>query len=177
MQPWGEPAEPGGGSSGPNTLELAPARMPTGSRNFVPDATLDGEVVVFEAELSQRWMWMHWLSALTGRIFFTGLLVIIVLFNSPSLDLTILLMLAALAGFAALSGLDWCCCGPARQHSFDGWRLALTRTGLHRTIVSYPGCGICCRSQMSQTIPVDKIQDVQVRFAEHSTRGNARSAQ
>jgi hypothetical protein len=49
--------------------------------------------------------------------------------------------------------------GSCRREERNSFKLVLTPTALHFQQMSY-GCGICCEATVTKTIPLDKIQDV-----------------
>ena len=49
--------------------------------------------------------------------------------------------------------------GSCRREERNSFKLVLTPTALHFQQMSY-GCGLCCETTVTKTIPLDKIQDV-----------------
>lgn len=95
----------------------------------------DGEVIVFRAELTDRWIWLRQVTCclqgiadgIIGPLFF---------------------------------GLPYCLFGgPARKEEYQTFSLYVTTTAIHWSQKLH-GCGMCCPSTSSKVIPLDKVTDV-----------------
>jgi hypothetical protein len=64
-------------------------------------------------------------------------------------------------GCSIFAPLYACLGASSRREEAESWKLTLTPTALNFSLMVY-GCGCCCKRTVTKTIPLDKIQDIQL---------------
>lgn len=101
---------------------------------------IDGEDVLYAAELSQRWL--NYRACTCACAPMIG--------HAPGIAATLFW-----APFYLVMG------GEARTEEFHSWQLFLTPSSLHYSVKQF-GCGLCCQTTVTKVVPLDRIQDIRL---------------